>query len=170
MKKAFFSFAVAAVAAFAMASCGGNKSEKADATAEAEQPATEQEAEPAEPLKVETRGQMYDVVVPAGWDSKQYASEMIIKKDAKELNFKEQANGNINDWMAKMNEANKQNTVMTGGRTWQVYKNEGNFKVTYLSQFKNAVVRVGSNVENAEDPEVLQVLQGCRDYDQANYQ
>ena len=168
MKKAFFSFAVAAVAAFAMASCGGKKSEKAEAPAEGEQ-ATEQTEAPAEPAKVETVGQVYDVVIPAGWESKQYVSEMIIKKGSKELNFKDNK-GNIADWVAKLKAENKQEDLVAAGRTWQVYKNEYSYKVAYLTQVGEHVLRVGSNVEDATDAEVLSVLAAVRDYDINNYQ
>ena len=164
MKKTFISFVVAGMAALVMTACGGNKSEKAEAPAEGEQ--TEQTAEEEitkEPQKVETVGQVYQLAVPAGWESKQYASEMIVKKDAKELNFKDN-NGNIEDWVANLNADNKLEDAVVCGRTWQVYQNENNFKFIYLTQIGEHVLRVGSNVEDPKDQEVMMALCGVNEY------
>jgi len=166
MKKAFFSFAVAAVAALAMASCGGNKGEKAEAPAEGEQATEQTEAAPAAeaaPAKIESRGQAYQVAIPADWESKQYASNMIVTKGDKKLDFKEGAKSQIAEWEPNM-KGERQADITVDGRTWQVYKNEGDFKVAYLAQVNEAVVRVGSNVEDINDAEVLQVLKGVREY------
>ena len=92
----------------------------------------------------------------------------IIKKDNKELNFKDNK-GNIADWVAKLKAENKQEDLVAAGRTWQVYKNEYNYKVAYLTQIGEHVLRVGSTVEDPQDAEVLSVLAAVRDYDIKNY-
>ena len=167
MKKTFFSFAVAVVATLAMASCGGNKSnnnaEQAKAGEQTEQPAEQAPIAEEAPAKVESRGQAYNVTIPNGWESKQYTSEMIVKKDSKELNFKEGMNSEIAKWEPNM-KGERQDDINVNGRTWEVYKNEGNFKVAYLTQVGTTVVRVGSNVEDVNDAEVLEVLKGVAEW------
>lgn len=164
MKKAFFSFAIAAMM-LSMISCGGNKSDQPQAAADGA--ADEQvDAAPADApaAKIETRGTDYQVAIPAGWDSHQYVSEMTVKKDSKELNFKEGANAELQAWEANMSSDNKLDDIVVEGRTWVVYRNEKGFKTVYLTQLGTTVVRVGSNVEDASDAEVLTVLAGVGEY------
>ena len=85
---------------------------------------------------------------------------MIVKKAGAELNFKEQAKGNIDNWIESIytGEAEKYDSITTGDITWNVFKNAQGFKTVYVAQVKDGVVRVGSSVTDPNDPEVIEIL------------
>jgi len=158
MKKTIFSFAIAAVAAL-MVSCGGKTENNApEATAEGEQ-ATEQKAEEEVAAKTEDRA-WYTVDIPTSWEAKQYASEMIVKKEGAELNFKEQAKGELAKWLENVTKDAESplDDITTGDITWKVFKNVKEFKTVYVAQVNDGVVRVGSSLEDANDADVLKIL------------
>lgn len=164
MKKVFFSVAIATLMGVALAACGnksGNGNDvAADSTATAEP--TEAVVEEA-PVKTEDRP-FYTVDVPAPWEAKQYVSEMVVKKDGAELNFKEGAKSNVADWAANIAPAASAqlDDITTGDITWSVYQNAQSFKTVYLAQVGDGVVRVGSSLEDANDADVLKVLAGVK--------
>ena len=163
MKKVLFFGAV--LAGLTLASCGKKGAEattEKDANAPTEQvenKATETEAE----AKVEDRA-WYTVAIPASWESKQYVSEMIVKKEGAELNFKEQAKGELAKWVENLTKSaeGKLDDITTGDITWNVFKNDKNFKTVYVAQVKDGVVRVGSSLEDPNDAEVIKILQSVK--------
>lgn len=167
MKKIIFNFALV-IATFAFVACGDKAKttegqeakdvEKTEATNEATEtsPKSEQNSATA---KTEDRA-WYTVDIPAPWESKQYASEMTVKKDGAELNFKEQAKGELAKWIENVTKDAEAplNDIVTGNITWKVFKNVKNFKTVYVAQVNDGVVRVGSSLEDANDPDVLKIL------------
>ena len=157
MKKTIFSFAIAAIAALTMVSCG-NKTDNAaggEATAEGEQ-VTEEETSAA---KTEDRA-WYTVDIPAPWEAEQYASEMIVKKEGAKLNFKEQAKGELAKWLENVGKDAESplDDITTGDITWKVFKNVKDFKTVYVAKVNDGVVRVGSSLEDANDADVIKIL------------
>lgn len=166
MKKVFYSFAIAAVATL-MASCGNvtNNGENADSVNVADEVATE-EVETID-VEVATKSEdrnFYTVDVPAGWEAKQYVSEMIVKNGDMELNFKEGAQSDVAKWIENIAPAAEAelDAIVIDGRTWQVYKNVQGFKTLYLAQVGEGVVRIGSNVEDAQNADVIGVITGVK--------
>ncbi len=164
MKKALFGLAIL-TAGLVMVSCGGNKSAKTEEQpAAAEQTkAEESEAPAAETFKTEDRA-WYTVDIPSPWKADQYVSEMTVKKEGAELNFKEQAKSDVAKWVENISKAaeSKLSDITTGDITWNVFKNAQNFKTVYVAQVKDGVVRVGSSLEDANDAEVLKILQSVK--------
>lgn len=166
MKKVFYSFAIAAVAAL-MASCGNvtNNGENADSVNVADEVATEEVvvADEPEATKSEDRN-FYTVDVPAGWEAKQYVSEMIVKNGDMELNFKEGAQSDVAKWIENIEPAAEAElpSISVDGRNWLVYKNVQGFKTLYLAQVGEGVVRIGSNVEDAQNADVIGVITGVK--------
>ena len=166
MKKVFYSFAIAAVAAL-MASCGNvtNNGENADSVSVADEVATEDvetiEVEVA--TKSEDRG-FYTVDLSSNWEAKQYVSEMIVKNGDIELNFKEGAQSDVAKWIENIAPAAEAelDAIVIDGRTWQVYQNVQGFKTLYLAQVGEGVVRIGSNVEDAQNADVIGVITGVK--------
>ena len=149
-----------------MTSCGNNSNKKAKnqepVAQQAAQPAPKAEAEvqEAEPVKTEDRS-WYTVDIPTSWEAKQYVSEMTVKKSGKELNFKEQAKSDVANWIENIyNEgAEKLDAISTGDITWNVFKNSQGFKTIYVAQVKDGVVRVGTNIENPNDSDVIKIIE-----------
>jgi tRNA A58 N-methylase Trm61 len=166
MKKVFYSFAIAAVTTL-MASCGNvtNNGENADSVNVADEVATEEVevADEPEATKSEDRN-FYTVDVPAGWEAKQYVSEMIVKNGDMELNFKEGAQSDVAKWIENIAPAAEAelDAINIDGRTWQVYQNVQGFKTLYLAQVGEGVVRIGSNVEDAQNADVIGVITGVK--------
>ena len=166
MKNVFYSFAIAAVAAL-MASCGNvtNNGENADSVSVADEVATEDvetiEVEVA--TKSEDRG-FYTVDLSSNWEAKQYVSEMIVKNGDMELNFKEGAQSDVAKWIENIAPAAEAelDAIVIDGRTWQVYQNVQGFKTLYLAQVGEGVVRIGSNVEDAQNADVIGVITGVK--------
>lgn len=166
MKKVFYSFAIAAVATL-MASCGNvtNNGENADSVDVADEVATEEvetiDVEVA--TKSEDRG-FYTVDLASKWEAKQYVSEMIVKNGDMELNFKEGAQSDVAKWIENIAPAAEAelDAIVIDGRTWQVYKNVQGFKTLYLAQVGEGVVRIGSNVEDAQNADVIGVITGVK--------
>ena len=166
MKKVFYSFAISAVIAL-MASCGNitNSGEAVDSVDVAD----EVESEEVETIDVEvaTKSEdsgFYTVDLSSNWEAKQYVSEMTVKKDDIELNFKEGAQSDVVKWIeniAPTAEAELESIVIDG-RTWQVYQNVQGFKTLYLAQVGEGVVRIGSNVEDAQNADVISVIIGVK--------
>ena len=102
----------------------------------------------------------YSVDIPTTWNAKQYASEMIVKKDDAELNFKEEAKGDLTRWLNNINKDAKfaLADITTGDITWKVFKNVRDFKTVYITQMKDGVVRVGSSIEDVYNADVLKIL------------
>ncbi|MBR5399948.1 MAG: hypothetical protein IK103_09190 [Bacteroidales bacterium] len=165
MKKAVFTLAILA-AGLMIASCGNNSGKKPaqEPAAQAQQAATAaqpQNAAPeAEPVKTEDRA-WYTVDIPTSWEAKQYVSEMTVKKGGMELNFKEQAKSDEANWIDNIgSEAEeKLDAISTGDITWNVFKNAQGFKTVYVAQVKDGVVRVGTNVENPNEEEIIKILE-----------
>ncbi len=164
MKKALFGLAIL-TAGLVMVSCGGNKSAKTEEQpAAAEQTkAEEAQAQAAETFKTEDRA-WYTVDITSPWKADQYVSEMTVKKEGAELNFKEQAKSDVAKWVENISKAaeSKLSDITTGDITWNVFKNAQNFKTVYVAQVKDGVVRVGSSLEDANDAEVLKILQSVK--------
>ena len=166
MNKAFLSIAFLA-AGLMIASCGNNKkpepqkpAEQAQPEAQAQPQATETQAtaEEATPVNTEDRA-WYTVDIPTNWEVKQYVSEMTAKKEGAELNFKEQAKADVEKWIENIGkDAEKTDAISTGDITWNLFKNGQGFKTIYVAQVKDGVVRVGSSIDNPNDPEVLNIL------------
>ena len=165
MKKIFLSFAVVALSAM-MVSCGGNTSANADQDSTAVEAENEvEEAEAAEPevaATVEDRG-WYTVEIPAGFEAKQYVSEMTVSGPA-ELNFKEQAEADVANWAKNISAAADEqlDDISAADVTWQVYKNAQGFKTVYLAQMGSGVIRVGSSVEDPNDAAVIGILNSIK--------
>lgn len=151
-----------------IASCGNNKKPEPQKQA-ADQPQPEAQAQPqasetqvpaeeAIPVNTEDRA-WYTVDIPTNWEVKQYVSEMTAKKEGAELNFKEQAKADVEKWIENIGkDAEKTDAISTGDITWSVFQNGQGFKTIYVAQVKEGVVRVGSSLENPNDPEVLNIL------------
>ncbi|MBR5075064.1 MAG: hypothetical protein IKX26_07570 [Bacteroidales bacterium] len=166
MKKAVFTLAILAAAGLMIASCGNNSGKKpaqepaAQAQQAAPAPQPQNAASEAESVKTEDRA-WYTVDIPASWETKQYVSEMTLKKGGMELNFKEQAKSDVANWIDNIgNEAEeKLDAISTGDITWNVFKNVQGFKTVYVAQVNDGVVRVGTNLVNQNDPEVIKILE-----------
>ena len=165
MKKIIFNFALV-VAAFAFVACGekaktsegqeAKDGDKTEATSEATEVSPKSDKKD---VKTEDRA-WYTVDIPAPWEAKQYTSEMIVKKDGAELNFKEQAKGELAKWLENLaKEAESSlDDITTGNITWKVFKNDKKFKTVYVAQVNDGVVRVGSSLEDPNDADVLKIL------------
>lgn len=154
MKKVLLCIAILA-AGLMIASCKNNKKPQ---NQPATQQAAPQAAPEADPIKTEDRA-WYTVDIPANWEVKQYVSEMTAKKEGAELNFKEQAKADVEKWIENIGkDAEKTDAISTGDITWSVFQNGQGFKTIYVAQVKEGVVRVGSSLENPNDPEVLNIL------------
>lgn len=154
MKKVLLCIAILA-AGLMIASCKNNKKPQ---NQPATQQAAPQAAPEADPVKTEDRA-WYTVDIPANWEVKQYVSEMTAKKEGAELNFKEQAKADVEKWIENIGkDAEKTDAISTGNITWNVFQNGQGFKTIYVAQVKEGVVRVGSSLENPNDPEVLNIL------------
>ena len=163
MKKIIFNFALV-VAAMTFVACG-DKTAKTEGQEAAAGEQTEETANAAEQVEVKTEDRAwYTVDVPTTWEAKQYASEMIVKKDGAELNFKEEAKGDIAKWIENVTKDAEAplDDITTGDITWKVFKNVKSFKTVYVAQVKDGVVRVGSSLEDANDADVLAVLSGVK--------
>ena len=164
MKKAVFTLAILA-AGLLIASCGNNSNKKAKTQEPIAQQAQQQAPEPQkavaeeEPVKTEDRA-WYTVDIPTSWEVKQYVSEMTVKKNGAELNFKEQAKSDVANWIEKIfNEgAEKLDAISTGDITWNVFKNVQGFKTIYVAQVNDGVVRVGTNLDNPNSPDVITII------------
>ena len=149
-----------------MISCGNNSNKKpaqepaAQQAAQSAQAEAQTQAPEAEPVKTEDRA-WYTVDIPTSWEAKQYVSEMTVKKSGAELNFKEQAKSEVDKWIENINAdgAEKSDAISFGDITWNVFKNAQGFKTIYLAQIKDGVVRVGTNIDNPNDPEVIKILE-----------
>ena len=78
---------------------------------------------------------------------------MTVRRAGAELNFKEQANSDINNWIENINAdgGEKSDAISAGDITWNVFKNVYGFKTLYVAQVKDGVVRVGSTYEDANN-------------------
>ena len=152
MKKVFYSFAIAAVAAL-ITSCGNvtNSGDAVDSLDIAEENVDTDNETINVPVatKSEDRG-FYTVGMSDQWEAKQYVSEMTVKKGDIELNFKEGAQSDVAKWIENIAPAAEAelNGIFIGGHEWKVYKNVQGFKTLYLAQVGEGVVRIGSNVED----------------------
>ena len=163
MKKIIINFALV-VAAMTFVACG-DKTAKSEGQDVATDEQTEETAKAAEEIEVKTEDRAwYTVDVPTTWEAKQYASEMIVKKEGAELNFKEEAKGDIAKWLENVTKDAEAplDDITTGAITWKVFKNVKNFKTVYVAQVNDGVVRVGSSLEDANDADVLKVLAGVK--------
>jgi len=165
--KLFYSFAIAAVAAL-MASCGNvaNSGEGVDSVEvadEAVEMAPETIEEPVA-TKSEDRGFYTVELTDPNWEAKQYVSEMTVKKGDIELNFKEGAQSDVAKWIENIEPAAEAElpSISVDGRNWLVYKNVQGFKTLYLAQVGEGVVRIGSNVEDAQNADVIGVITGVK--------
>ena len=141
-----------------MTSCGNNSGKKA----ESQEPVAQAQTETSEAETINTEDRAwYTVEIPSSWEVKQYVSEMIVKKAGAELNFKEQAKGNIDNWIESIyvGQAEKYDSITTGDITWNVFKNAQGFKTVYVAQVNDGVVRVGSSIADSNDPEVIKILE-----------
>lgn len=162
MKKIIFNFALA-VAAFTFVACGDKT--KTEGQEKADEQTTEETTKAAEEVAVKTEDRAwYTVDVPTTWEAKQYASEMIVKKEGAELNFKEEAKGDVAKWIENITKDAEAalDDITAGDITWKVFKNVKDFKTVYVAQVKDGVVRVGSSLEDANDADVLKVLAGVK--------
>jgi hypothetical protein len=164
MKKAVFTLMILA-AGLLMTSCGNNSKKAKTQEPVAKQaaqpaPAPQAEAQEAETVNTEDRA-WYTVDIPVSWETKQYVSEMILKKGNNELNFKEQAKGNIENWIESIytGETEKLDFFTSGDITWSVFKNAQGFRTVYVAQVNDGVVRVGSSIADPNDPEVIKILE-----------
>ena len=166
MKKVFYSFAIAAVAAL-ITSCGNvtNSSDAVDSLDSAEENVDEDNETIDVPVatKSEDRG-FYTVGMSDQWEAKQYVSEMILKKGGTELNFKEGAQSDVAKWVENIAPAAEAELdgIFIGGSQWQVYKNVQGFKTLYLAQVGEGVVRIGSNVEDPNSVDIIEILSGVK--------
>ena len=166
MKKVFYSFAITAVAAL-MASCGNvaNTGEAVDSVEVADEVVEEAPETIDVPVatKSEDRG-FYTVELSDQWEAKQYVSEMTAKKGDTELNFKEGAQSDVAKWIENIAPAAEAelDDILIDGRTWKVYQNVQGFKTLYLAQVGGGVVRIGSNVEDAQNADVIGVITGIK--------
>ena len=166
MKKVFYSFAIAAVAAL-ITSCGNvtNSSDAVDSLDIAEENVDGDNETIDVPVatKSEDRG-FYTVGMSDQWEAKQYVSEMILKKGGTELNFKEGAQSDVAKWVENIAPAAEAELdgIFIGGRQWQVYKNVQGFKTLYLAQVGEGVVRIGSNVEDPNSVDIIEILSGVK--------
>jgi len=175
MKKVFFSFAIAAAAAL-MASCGNvaNGGEAVDSVDIAEED-IDMDYETFDDMdnetfdvpvatKSEDRG-FYTVGMSDQWVAKQYVSEMTLKKGEVEMNFKEGAQSDVEKWIENIAPAAEAelNGIFIGGRHWKVYKNVQGFKTLYIAQVGEGVVRIGSNIEDPNSVDVIEILAGIKE-------
>lgn len=166
MKKVFYSFAIAAVAGL-MASCGNvaNTGEAVDSVEVADEVVEEAPETIEEPVatKSEDRG-FYTVELSDQWEAKQYVSEMTVKKGDIELNFKEGAQSDVAKWIENIEPAAEAElpSISVDGRNWLVYKNVQGFKTLYLAQVGEGVVRIGSNVEDPNNVDIIEVITGVK--------
>ena len=81
-----------------------------------------------------------------------------------ELNFKEGAQSDVAKWIENIAPAAEAelDAINIDGRTWQVYQNVQGFKTLYLAQVGEGVVRIGSNVEDAQNADVIGVITGVK--------
>lgn len=164
MKKIIFNFALV-VAALTFVACGDKTAKTEGQDAAASEQTTEETTKAAEEVAVKTEDRAwYTVDVPTTWEAKQYASEMIVKKEGAELNFKEEAKGDLAKWIENITKDAEAaiDDVTTGDITWKVFKNVKDFKTVYVAQVNDGVVRVGSSLEDANDADVLKVLGGVK--------
>ena len=166
MKKVFLSFAIAAAAAL-MASCGnvantGEGVDSVEVADEAVEVAPETIEEPVA-TKSEDRG-FYTVELSDQWEAKQYVSEMTVKKGDIELNFKEGAQSDVAKWIENIEPAAEAElpSISVDGRNWLVYKNVQGFKTLYLAQVGEGVVRIGSNIEDPNNVDIIEVITGVK--------
>ncbi len=140
-----------------IASCKNNKKPQ---NQPATQQAAPQAAPEADPVKTEDRA-WYTVDIPTSWEAKQYVSEMTVRRAGAELNFKEQANSDINNWIENINAdgGEKSDAISTGDITWNVFKNVYGFKTLYVAQVKDGVVRVGSTYEDPNHPDAIKIIE-----------
>ena len=166
MKKVFYSFAITAVAAL-MASCGNvaNTGEAVDSVEVADEVVEEAPETIDVPVatKSEDRG-FYTVELSDQWEAKQYVSEMTAKKGDTELNFKEGAQSDVAKWIENIAPAAEAelDDILIDGRTWKVYQNVQGFKTLYLAQVGGGVVRIGSNVEDPNNVDIIEVITGIK--------
>ena len=169
MKKTFFSIAAATLMGVAFTACGnqtgnGNAADSVvvDEVAD-EEPTAGETIDVPVATKTEDRA-FYTVELSDKWEAKQYASEMIVKSDNAELNFKEGAQSDVAKWIENIAPAAEAELpgVLVDGRNWLVYKNVQGFKTVYLAQVGEGVVRIGSSVEDPQDPDVLSVIFGVK--------
>ena len=155
MKK--IQFAIAAAAVCMMVACTGQAGK--DATV-ANADSTEVQAEPQEAAEptVETRG-TYKVAVPAGWESKQYVSNMLLKKDGVTVDVKEWSGNEITPKTLEnvgCKAENKLDDIVTGDITWVGYKDAKDFKKVYMGVVDNTVVRIGADDANVDLKPILE--------------
>ena len=163
MKKIIFNFALV-VAAMTFVACG-DKAKTAEGQEAAAGEQTEETAKAVEEVEVKTEDRAwYTVDVPTTWEAKQYASEMIVKKEGAELNFKEQAKGELDKWIENVTKDAEAplDDITTGDITWKVFKNVKDFKTVNVAQVNDGVVRVGSSLDDANDADVLKILSGVK--------
>jgi len=169
MKKTFFSIAIAALMGVAFTACGNltGNGEAADSVAvdevEVEEPTVGDTVDIPVATKTEDRG-FYTVELSDKWEAKQYASEMIVTSDKAELNFKEGAQSDVAKWIENIEPIAEAELpgIEVDGRHWLVYKNVQGFQNVYLAQVGEGVVRIGSSVEDPQDPDVLSVIFGVK--------
>ena len=164
MKRIIFNFALV-VAAMTFVACGDKTAKTEGQEAVADEQTTEETAKAAEEVAVKTEDRAwYTVDVPTTWEAKQYTSQMIVKKEGAELNFKEQAKGELDKWIENVTKDAEAalDDITTGDITWKVFKNVKEFKTVYVAQVNDGVVRVGSSLEDANDADVLKVLSGVK--------
>lgn len=162
MKK-IFSFAIVAAAVSMMVSCGNktnNTTEGPDSVA------TEPEPEVvAEPEVHDRWGADYQVTLPAGWTADEYAAEMIVKNEAKDLKlqFREYPTGNFDKCVANSGgtEENRGEDVVADNEVaWQVYKaNRDEYNTCYLAKMPNdEVIVVWATPDDPANADVHEII------------
>lgn len=164
MKK-LFSFAIVAAVVGMMASCGNktNTTDGCDSTACCDSA----EAAPvvAEPEIHDRWGADYQVTLPAGWTADEYAAEMIVKNEAKDLKlqFREYPKGDFDKCVANSGgteETRGEDIVADNEVTWQVYKaNRDDYNTCYLAKMPNdEVIIVWATPDDPANADVHEII------------
>ena len=143
-----------------MVACTGQGAKDAP-VANADSTEVQAEAQEAAPAKIEKRAN-YQLAVPAGWESSQNQSTMVLRKDGIKVEFEnwsgsEVAENILGNFGCKAE--NKLDDVTTELTTWTGYKDANDFKKIYFGVIDGkTVVRVGSTDADLDLKPILEAV------------